>query len=222
VSGRGGVLGNFTAVAGSVSGGPASSLTLTLPNGLGGKGTTTSTLDVAIGANFPIAGDDASGASSASSIINVSVSDNGGDSASTSLTAGATVQHGLSISTTALSFGRIVSSKTGGTVSYPAGSGVLTLPADSKELGTPSLGSATATGETGAVVSISVSSAAMTSGSTTLTVTPSISPAGAQLLVANGHGTGSKTFTIGGSFTLPPGVASGTYSGTLTVTAQYN
>lgn len=224
VGGRGGVLNNITATAGAVSGGPASSVTLTLPKGFGGKGTTRTSVVVRVGANFPIAGDNTSSASSATSGFTVSASDSGGDSTTISGSAGATVQHGLTVySTTPLDFGRIVSSAIGGTVSYPAGTNVITVPSDSKALGSHNLGSVTLKGEIGAAVSIALTNGTLKNGSVSLgTLTPTISPGGVQFLASNGDGTGGKTFNIGGQFTLPPHAASGTYTGSMTVTFQYN
>jgi hypothetical protein len=224
VSGRGGVLNNITASAAGVTGGPASSVTLTLTKGFGGSGSTQTSVAVLVGANFPIAGDSAGASSSATSGFTVAASDNGGDSTSISGTASATVTHGLSVaSTTTLDFGRIVSSAIGGTVSYPAGTATLTVPSDSKALGSHNLGTVTLKGEIGAAVSISLTSGTLKNGSVVLgTITPTISPGGTQFLVSNGDGTGGKTFNVGGQFTLPAGAAAGTYTGTMGVTAQYN
>lgn len=224
VSGRGGVLNNITATALGVSGGPSSSVTLTLSKGFGGSGSTRTSIAVLVGADFPIAGDNTSSASTATSGFTVSASDNGGDSTSVSGSAGATVTRGLSVSsTTTLDFGRIVSSAIGGTVSYPAGTNVLTVPSDSKALGSHSLGTVTLKGEIGAAVSISLTSGTLKNGSVTLgAITPTISPGGTQFLVSNGDGSGGKTFNVGGQFTLPAHASAGTYTGSMGVTAQYN
>jgi hypothetical protein len=224
VSGRGGVLSNITAKAGTVTGGPSSSVTLTLPHGFGGTGSNRTSVAVFVGANFPIKGDDTSGASSATSGFTVSASDASHDSTSISGTANATVQHGLSIATTQLNFGTIASSAIGGLVDYPAGTNVLSVPSDTKALGTHNLGTVTVSGEPGTAVSIGVSAGNLMNGSTVFaTITPYISPGGTQFLGSAGpNGTGSKTFNIGGKFTLPAHAAAGTYSGTMQVTAQYN
>jgi hypothetical protein len=222
-SGRGGVLTSFTASALGVTGGPGTTVTLTLPHGFGGTGSHSTSVAVSVGANFPIKGDTSNGSASASSSFTATATDGAGDTASASPVATANVSHGLSMTTTTLDFGRIVSSAIGGDVNYPAGTNVLSVPSDSAALGTHSLGSVTITGEPNAAVSIGVGAGALKNGGVTLgTITPTVSPGGSQFLVLNGNGTGSKTFKIGGKFTLPAGAAAGTYQGTMQVTAQYN
>lgn len=211
-----------TPASGTVNAGPANTLTLKLPSGIGPKGKTSTAVAVKIGAAFPVLGDGVSSSSSGGWTINVSATDGTNSTGTIPVTGGATVEHGISVTATDLDFGKIASSAIGGTVDYPAGTGVMTVPSDTKSLGSPHLGSITVTGEANAFVSASVSTQPLNGPSGSLSWSPTISPGGAQMLSPTSGAAGSATYSIGGSFTLPAGATPGTYSGSYTATVQYN
>ncbi|THD81013.1 MAG: DUF4402 domain-containing protein [Phenylobacterium sp.] len=225
--GAGTNLSSFTSTASPTSGTVTGTSTLVLPSGIGPKSTTTnSAVAVDVGATFPVLGDTASSATTGSWTFTISASDTFGDSSTPlTVTGTATVEHGLSVTATTLSFGTIASSAGGGAVTYPAGTGTLTVPADTKALGSHSLGSVSVTGEAGQVISMTVTATTMVDQSSTgvsVTLTPSISPGGSQLIPGTAGSAGTKTFAVGGNFTLPAHTVPGTYKGTYSATALYN
>jgi hypothetical protein len=176
-----------------------------------------------VGADFGI-GDNNSGASgSASSAFTVSVP---GDSRSG--TARATVFRPIAIAVNSnLNFGAIVRPSAGaGTVALNAATNVRTVTGTGAiGLGTPAYGRAgfTASGEGGQAVSISVpANFAMAGPGPDITVTLTSSGAGAQTLSSALGSQGTKLFNVGGSFPITSATPVGSYSGTFTVTVDYN
>lgn len=183
-----------------------------------------------LGFDFPINGDNSSGSTGISqSQFAVTVSRTDGSRANTRAgTARATVFRRLTIAkSTDLAFGRIVRPSSGtGVVSLSEATGVVTVSgAGAAALASPAPTAAqfAIAGEGGQSVSISVPSTfsmAGPSGSLTVTTAPNIG--GAQTLGGALGSAGSLALRIGGSFNLNSTTPTGSYSGTIAVTVQYN
>jgi hypothetical protein len=182
-----------------------------------------------VGYDMPIGGDNSSGSTgSAGAGMVVTVSRTNGNAPSQlSSTIGATVYRGLSLSHSAnLGFGRISLPRSGtGTVSLtPAGAMSVTGPGVSAlSAAAPTAAVFGLSGEGGQSVSIAVpASFAMTGPGGTINVTTNPDVSGAQVLSGAIGAAGTLGIRVGGSFTLPSTLSPGSYTGTITVTAQYN
>ena len=184
-----------------------------------------------VGYDMPIGGDNSSGntgSAGAGMVVTVSRT-NGNAPSQLSSTVSATVYRGLSLGHTSdLNFGRISPPRTGsGTVSLtPAGALSLT----GTGTGSGALGGASASaavfalsGEGGQSVSVTVPATfAMTGPGGTISVTTNPDVSGAQVLSGAIGAAGTLAIRVGGSFSLPSTLSQGSYTGTITVTAQYN
>lgn len=143
----------------------------------------------------------------------------------------ATIIRGLSVTNNAnLEFGTIVRPSTGGnSVSVStAGARLITGGGDAVALGSTSATAAvfTVAGEGGQSISVGVpASFSMLNGSDSLLVTTSndlVGSASAQLLSGSLGGSGSLVVKVGGSFPVTTTTATGTYTGSFTVSSNYN
>lgn len=226
---RAAALANFSATAGTATffSGPTGTnpITITL-NPLGQNGSKTFTL----GFNFPINATGNTGSAASGYIVGITRNGGGaGGSASASSTALANVFRAISISKTAdMSFGKIIRPSTGsGTVSLTAagartvtGTGAVGIASP-----TPTAAAFSVSGEGGQAVTVTIpSSFAMISGANSLTVTTVSTGGGVQTLNSSlgNAGTNPTAITVGGSFPMTSTTATGAYSGTFTVTVQYN
>lgn len=185
-----------------------------------------------VGYDMPINGDNSPGSTGiagASFVVTASRTSGTGGISQLSSTVGATVYRGLSLGHTAdLNFGRISPPRTGsGTVSLtPAGALSLT----GTGTGTGALGGALASpavfalsGEGGQAVSVTVPATfSMTGPGGTISVTTDADASGSQVLSGAIGAAGTLAIRVGGSFILPSTLSQGSYTGTFTVTAQYN
>lgn len=126
-----------------------------------------------------------------------------------------------------LSFGRVSRPRSGtGTVSLAAGAGTVAVTGVGVAAiasVAPTSATLTATGEGGQALSISVPSTfTMSNGGASLTVTTNAINSGAQTLSGTVGSAGTKTVTVGGSFPLAATTTLGAYSGSFSVTFQYN
>lgn len=151
----------------------------------------------------------------------------GGGSSTLSRSATATVIRPIDIAKTAdLSFGTVTRPTTGsgsivlspaGTVTT-SGTGVRRLTAT-----TAQPAQFTISGEGGQSVTVSVpSTVTLSSGANSVTVTTSSTGSGSQVLSGAIGSSGTATVSVGGTLPLSSSTAAGTYTGTLTVTTQYN
>ena len=228
-TGRAAALTNFTATAGTATffSGPTGTnpVSITL-NSIGQNGSKSFT----IGFDFPINSTGTAG--SASSGYTVGITRNGGGgggSGSASSIATANVFRAVTISkTTDIAFGKIVRPKTGtGTVSLTAAGVRSVTGTGSFAFASPAPTSAafSVSGEGGQAITINIpTSFTMTSGANTLTVTTVSTGGGVQTLsgTLGNAGTPPTAITVGGSFPISSTTATGTYSGTFSVTVQYN
>lgn len=226
-TGRAGALNNFT-VAGltaQIKSGPTGTDPLTFviaPIGTNGTGT------FYLGADFAILGDDSgasTGASSSSYRVSAQLSPAGTADAAMG-SAIATVFRPISFGgTTNLLFGTIVRPTTGsGLVTIDAATGQRTVSGD----GAIAIGAAgqratyAVSGEGGQAFSVLVPpSFAMTGPGDPITVELTSTADGAQSLDGALGAAGSAAFGVGGSFPIASGTALGAYSGTFTITVQY-
>jgi hypothetical protein len=124
-----------------------------------------------------------------------------------------------------LGFGRVVRPATGsGTVTVNALTAARTLTAGAAlSTPTPTRASYTVTGEGGQAFSIAVpTSFTMNATGGSLTVSTSTTASGSQVLSSALGSAGTYGFGVGGSFPLASTTAPGSYSGTFSVTVQYN
>jgi hypothetical protein len=236
LSGRAASISNFVATAtdprtlATVSGSGASQVTLKFSSGLSSSKDTknSSAVRISVGATFGVAGDTTSSTNTGSWTFNVDAGDGTEDSGPIPVTMTATVDYGLSITNVIpLNFGGFAASAIGGTVTYPAGGGAMTLPSDIISLpdtaaGAPHLGSVHVNGGAGTIVTVNATTTPLSGPGGSLNLTASVAPGGSLGLLATSGGLGSRTYTIGGSFTLPANEKPGSYSGGYTVTASYN
>jgi hypothetical protein len=181
-----------------------------------------------VGADFPVAGDDSGQATGngenaffvyvvdANGLMVVGDTDKGKIKAFRSLAVAKTQD---------LSFGRIQRPTSGSsTINLNANSGARTVSGNAVGFATPTPTRAafTITGEGGQQVSLSVPTTIDLTGPATLPVTITKTGSNAPSLSAGLGNAGSFSFTVGGSFTLSPTTPVGAYSGTLTVTVDYN
>ena len=140
----------------------------------------------------------------------------------------ASVLRGIAVSVgNELVFGSVLRPLSGtGSVSLdPSGQRTFSNGAIGLAIPTPHAASFTVTGEGGQLISVGIPPTfemTRSNGSETLTVTTS-SNVGASPTLSNDLGKGGTyTFNVGGSFPLDSGVPLGLYTGTLSVTVQYN
>jgi hypothetical protein len=184
-----------------------------------------------VGADFPIAGNDsaaATGSATSGFYVYVAVSGTTPTAGSTSGLAVANVFRPIALSaSTALAFGKIVRPSTGsGTVSVNNATGARTV-TGTGTLGlsspTPSRASYTVSGEGGQVFTLSVpANFQMTGPGPALTVTLTPTASGSQTLSSAAGSAGTLSFGVGGSFPISSTTTTGAYSGSYTITVQYN
>jgi hypothetical protein len=201
---------------GAVSGSGTSTITFTVTGIPRGQ-----TRNFYVGADFPIKDDTSGATGTAASSFLVSV-----QSSSGSGQAIATVFRSLNLAKVGnLVFGRILKPSSGTTtVTINATTGARTVAGGNGALmsGTSSRAAYTITGEGGQVVSIAVPSSITLTGPATVTVTTSTTAAASVTLPSAVGSGGSYSFGVGGSIAVLPSTPSGAYSGTFSVTAQYN
>ncbi|SFJ86601.1 DUF4402 domain-containing protein [Caulobacter sp. UNC279MFTsu5.1] len=143
----------------------------------------------------------------------------------------ATIIRGLSVTNNAnLAFGTIVRPSTGSNsvVVSTAGARSITGGGDAVALGSTSSSAAqfTVAGEGGQSISVGVpASFSIVNGANSLLVTTSndmVGSASAQLLSGSLGGSGSLVVNVGGSFPVATSTATGTYTGSFTVSSNYN
>lgn len=184
-----------------------------------------------LGFDLPINGDNSAGSTGTSQAqFTVTVSRTDGSRASSATgTVQATVFRALAIAKTAdLAFGKIIIPSSGsGTVSLAQATGAVSVSgAGTYAFASPAPAAAafTISGEGGQAVTVSVPSTFTMTGpsSSTIAVTTAPSLSGAQTL-SNGLGqAGALALRVGGSFGVTSTTRTGTYTGTFTVTVQYN
>ncbi len=183
-----------------------------------------------VGYDLPINGDNTAGSTgSATSGLVVTVSrTNSSFPNSRAGSVGASVFRAISITNTAsLAFGRVTLPRSGlATVSLvPAtelvtvtGTGIIAFASP-----TPTAAAFSVSGEGAQAITVSVpGSFTLTGPAGTLTVTTIPSVSGTQVLSGTLGAAGALTVKVGGSFGLSTSTASGTYTGTISVTVQYN
>lgn len=230
-TGRAAALQNFTV---STSGATA---TIVLAPGTGSSITfrigpvgRNSTKTFWVGYDLPINGDDTAGATgnAASSFVVTASRIDGTLASSLSGSATATVFRAISITNTAnLAFGRVTLPRSGlATVSLAPATGLVTVTGTgiiAFASPTPSAAAFSVRGEGAQAITVSVpGSFTLTGPAGTLTVTTIPSVSGTQTLSGTLGAAGALTVNVGGSFELSTSTASGTYTGTISVTAQYN
>ena len=182
-----------------------------------------------LGFDYPIAGDNTalpSGVAASGFYVYAAAYPNHADTGTTS-SAAATVYRPISISNpTGLVFGKVVRPATGsGTVVINASTGVRSTTGNATVLNTPTPSRAvySVTGEGGQAVSVSVpTSFVMSTTGGTVTVTLTTTASGSQSLSSALGSAGSFGFYVGGSLPVTPTTKDGNYTGTFTVTVQYN
>jgi hypothetical protein len=226
-TGRAGVLANFTVAPGPV---PATISGLTTTAGsisftVGGI-PQNGTGSFYVGMDFPVSGTaGATGPATSSFLVTLG---KGGHATTISGTAVASVIRPISIAElTSLNFGMVARPRSGnGTVTLdPATGTVTTTGTGTGAFASPAAGRAsyTVSGEGGQTFSISAPPFPMNGpGGGSVTVTPSTFPSGAGTLGGSVGGAGSTTIYLGGSFPVTDTTPLGAYSGTLTITVQYN
>jgi hypothetical protein len=181
-----------------------------------------------IGFDFPINSTGSTGSANSSFSVTASRA-GGGTSVPGSGSATANVFRAISLSKTAdLSFGKIIRPSTGsGTVTLSAagvrtvtGTGAVAIASPA-----PTRAAFSVSGEGGQAVTVTIPATfTMTSGANTLTVTTASTGGGAQTLSSNLGNAGSNptAINVGGSFPMTSATPTGAYTGTFTVTVQYN
>jgi hypothetical protein len=181
-----------------------------------------------VGADFPIAGDNsgqASGVSQSNFFVFVAKAP-AVPTTGTVGSASAVVFRALTIiKNTDLAFGSI--SKPGassGTVMFDPNTGLRTNTGNVGLLASPAptLANFTLTGEGGQAYSVAVTPTFTLAGPTPLTVTTLSTVSGAQTFGSSLGAQASVTIKVGGSFPLSSATTEGSYTGTFTVTADYN
>lgn len=228
-SGRAGALGSLTVTAGSATIllGPTGTNPVSLTLGpIGRNGSKTLTL----GYNLPINATGTTGTASSGFTVGITRAVGGsGGAGSSNGTVTATVFRPISITKTAdLAFGKVIRPTSGsGTVSLSTsgvlsvtgtGAGALASPA-------PTTGKFSVSGEGGQSVTVTIpSSFTMTSGANSLSVTTLSAGGGLQTLTnaLGGAGSNPTAIVVGGSFPISSTTPPGAYSGTYSVTVQYN
>jgi hypothetical protein len=139
----------------------------------------------------------------------------------------ATIIQPISASATSpLAFGTIVKPSDASTATVAVdNSGTRSITGAAAALGSATAAGFAIVGEGGSAYNVTVpSSIDLVSGTNTLVVTTSNNSGGSGILGGAGASIGStqtNTFGVGGSFNISNGTASGAYTGTFTVTANY-
>lgn len=225
-TGRAAALGNFTVTAGTATifAGPTGTnpVNLTL-NAIGRNQSRTFTL----GFDFPINTTGTTG--NATSGFTVAISRNNGSQTRTGTgSATATVFRGIDITKSSdLVFGKVVRPSSGsGTVNVGAAGARTVIGTGSFAFAAPAPAAAqfNVTGEGGQSVTVSVPASFQMSngGNPPLTVTTTATGSGTQNLGGTIGNAGTLPVAVGGSFPLTSSTATGLYSGSFTVTVQYN
>lgn len=182
-----------------------------------------------VGYDMPLNGDNGTGTTGAagSALILTVSRTNGAGSSSLSSTIGATVFRSIAMTkTTDLSFGRIaVPSSGSATVSLAPATGAVTLSGGARKVSSVASTAAafSVSGEGGQAVTVTVpSTITMTGPGGDVSVTTSATGSGSQTLSGSIGSAGTLSPTVGGSFSLPSTLAPGSYTGTFSVTVQYN
>lgn len=180
------------------------------------------TYDFYVGMDFPIAGDDSfapTGPAMSSFSVSVPASSSTG-------AAVANVFRPIALtSESSLEFGMIVRPRSGSaTVSLDPSSGIRTVTGGAIALSVPAPHPAgfSVSGEGGQTFSISAPAFDMIYQKNHLTVTPAVSPVGSSTLTGALGSNGTATIYVGGSVPISDTTPPGQYSGTMTVTVQYN
>lgn len=150
------------------------------------------------------------------------------DQASATATGQVTIIRPLTIVNTSnqkLDFGRVVQPRTGNsTITLSNSTGAVSTTGTAVALpGTTTFAPFVATGEGGQAVTVTVPATFDLSGPglpITVNLTPTVN--GSTTLSGTLGSSGTKAIDVGGNFDLSSGQASGAYSGTFTVTVQYN
>ncbi|WP_293898881.1 DUF4402 domain-containing protein [Phenylobacterium sp.] len=181
-----------------------------------------------VGADFPVAGDDAPLASGngENSFYVYAVDPAGLEMAGDSDKGKVKALRALAVAKTAdLSFGRIQIPPSGAsTISLNASTGTRTVTGGAFAFPTPAptRGAFTVTGEGGQQVSLTIPTTFNLTGPSTIPVTvTNTAPPSPSLSGGLGSG-GTYSFTIGGSFAISNTTPTGAYSGVLTVSIDYN
>ncbi len=155
----------------------------------------------------------------AGSIAAAAMISSGAQAATETVGADAEIIPAVTLGTPAdIDFGTIAADATGGTAVVAASSGATTSCATLTCVGTSSPGSIVVTSESGQTVDVSFATAGavtLTSGTDTMSMTPSLS-------TTSFTSTGSDTVYVGGTLTVGASQAAGTYSGTFDVNVDYN
>jgi hypothetical protein len=183
-----------------------------------------------VGANFPIAADNsglATGVASSGFYVYAIKSGSTPTAGSTAGLAVATVYRPISMALTSnLAFGTIVRPKTGsGIVDIDEATGARTFTAGAGlNTPAPSRAAYSVTGEGGQIFSVAVPASFVMdrTGGGSLTVTTSTTATATQALGAALGSAGTYSFGVGGTIPVTSTTALGSYSGTFSVTVQYN
>ncbi|HEX8570682.1 MAG TPA: DUF4402 domain-containing protein [Caulobacteraceae bacterium] len=228
-TGRGKALTNFNVGMGTATLVTAASGTNPISFRLGPIGRSSSKTFY-VGANFPIAADNsgvATGAASSRFYVYVAPAGTTPTTGSTAGTAIATVYRPIAVSLGSnLAFGSIIRPLSGsGTVTVAAANGARTLSgAGALNIPAPARAVYNVTGEGGQAFSVAVPASFVMNrtGGGSLTVTTSTTATASQTLSAALGSAGSYSFGVGGSFPLTNTTQTGAYSGSFSVTVQYN
>lgn len=183
-----------------------------------------------VGFDLPVQGNDtaaATGLATAAFVVTVSRTNGAGQASVLAGLVQARIFRALAITASQnLAFGRISKPSSGaGTVSLAPASGAVTV----SGIGVKALGSSASaagafiiSGEGGQSVSVSVPSFTMTGATGSITVTTNPTVSGAQVLSGALGAAATLPLQVGGSFNLSAATPAESYSGSVTVTVQYN
>lgn len=183
-----------------------------------------------IGADFPVAGDDAglpTGAGQNNFYV-YALDGAGAMLAGDSDRGRVTALRAVAVSKTAdLSFGRLQRPTSGAnTVTLDAASGARTVSGAGDGIAyptpAPTRAAFTVTGEGGQQVSVSIPSSLTLTGPGAIPVDVTTTAVAAPTLAGAAGAQGAYSFTVGGSLTLTPGTPTGDFAGVLTVSVDYN
>lgn len=181
-----------------------------------------------VGGDFPVAGNESTQPSGAGEnhFFVYSLLSSGLTNAGDSDDGQVTVYRSLAVGKTAdLAFGRIQIPTSGGsTVTLNPTTGARTVSGNAVAYPTPAPTAAafSITGEGGQQVSLNVPSSLQMTGPSTLTVTLDDDAPNNPRLSGHLGQPGSHEIHVGGSFTITPATPTGTYTGTIAVTVDYN
>lgn len=226
-SGRAAAPGNFTVAIGTatIATGPTGTNPISFKlNPIGRNASKTFLL----GFDFPINATGTTGSAASGFTVGITrASGSATGSGSGTGTATANVFRAIAISRTSdLQFGTIVRPRSGsGTVTISSAGARSVTGTGTAAFSAPAPTAATfsVTGEGGQAVTIAVpAKITMTSGVNSLSVTTSSTGSGVQALGSSLGNAGSLAVAVGGSFPMAASTPTGAYSGTFSVTVQYN